>query len=336
MPAQLGVGIVGVGVLGRRHAENLARHIPASRLVAVADASEAAARSVADDLGARHWTTSTDELVAYPDVEAVVIASSDAAHGAGIVAAARAEKPVFCEKPITTTLAEADTALAAVATAGVALQIGFMRRYDPAYLAARQHIAAGRIGTPILFKAMHRNHSLPSALAPKPGDGNEPNMAAFTGSAIHDYDNARWLMHDEVERVHAVATRISTSDDIVDSTLTTLHFQAGAIGNIDTIGAARYAYDVRTEVVGTHGTVFIGSLNQTPCLLATGDGITHDAPTHWLQRFGDTYLIQLQDWVSRTLAGDPPTVTGEDGRAALAIAIAAVDSFRQGRTVSLF
>lgn len=160
-------------------------------------------------------------------------------------------------------------------------------------------------------------------------------MAAFTGSAIHDYDDARWMLRAEVERVHAVATRIATDGDIVDSTLTTLHFQTGAIGNVDTVGAARYAYDVRTEVVGTRGTVFIGSLNQTPCLLATGEGIHHDAPTHWLQRFGETYLIQLQDWVSRTLAGDPPTVTGEDGRAALAIAIAAVDSCREGRTVSL-
>jgi scyllo-inositol 2-dehydrogenase (NAD+) len=336
MTETLGVGVVGVGVLGRRHAENLAWRIAGARLVAVADARPEVARSVAEELGAARWFGSAEELAADSDVEALVIASADEAHAAGILAAARQGKDVFCEKPITTTLADADAALAAVAEAGVRLQIGFMRRYDPAYLAAKRQIEEGRIGTPVFFKNAHRGKDpLPGPVRPAAA-GLDP--AAFVNSNIHDYDNARWLLGDKVAAVHAVAARVTAPDAPelgVDTALTTLHFAGGGLGNVENVNAVRYAYDVRTEVVGARGTVFIGSLRQTGCVLATEEGVSHDAPDHWLTRFGETYLIELEDWVRRTLAGEPPAVTGNDGRAALEISLAAVRSFHEGRTISL-
>jgi predicted dehydrogenase len=204
MRDQLGVGVVGVGAIGRRHAENLARRIPRARLVAVADVNPEAARSVAADLGAARWFTTADELAVDPDVEAVVVASSHHGHLEGIRAAASQRKDVFCEKPIAPTLADADAAIAAVAEAGVRLQIGFMRRYDRAYREAKRRIDAGEIGDPVLIKATHRNATLAPSL--RPGDAASVAagpVGAFIDSAIHDYDNARWLLGDEVVEVQA-------------------------------------------------------------------------------------------------------------------------------------
>lgn len=328
MAGRLGVGVVGVGAIGRRHAENLAWRIPGARLVAVADARPEQARAVAADLAVPRWFATADELAGEPEVEAVVVASSDAAHLEGIVAAARHGKDVLCEKPITPTLAEADQALAAVEAAGVRLQIGFMRRYDPAYVAAKARIETGAIGTPMLFRATHRNPSLPPAAV-------AAGSNVFVGSAVHDYDNARWLLGDEVIEVHAVAAPVEEPARPDVLSLTTLRFARGGLGSVEVFTSCGYGYDVRAEIVGTKGTLFIGDLRRTACALATADGVIHDAFDHWLTRFGEAYLIEVEDWVRRTSAGEPPFVTGTDGRAALEIAVAATRSAREGRAVSL-
>jgi predicted dehydrogenase len=320
-------------MLGRRHAENLAYRIPGARLVAIADARTETARTVAKELGTPHWYATAEELCADPDVEAVVIVSNDAAHGEGIIAAARQKKEIFCEKPITTTLEEADAALAAVAEAGVRLQIGFMRRYDPAYVAAKRQIEAGEIGTPVLFKAVHRNPSMP--MTSEERAAAEPDSRVFVNSAIHDYDNARWLLGDEVDSVEAVAVRQRDpeDDEPIDLALSTLRFHRGGLGNVENVSACRYGYDVRTEIVGTRGTVWIGRQRETDCVVATAKDVHEQAVSHWLTRFGDTYRIELEDWVRRMLTGEPPAVTGADGRAALAIAIAATRAYEDRRAI---
>lgn len=333
---QLGVGVVGVGMLGRRHAANIARLIPEARLAAVADARPETAKAVAEDLGAPKWYANAEELAADPNVDALVIASIDAAHIDGILAAAKHGKPVFCEKPITTTLADADRALAAVEKAGIQLQIGFMRRYDPAYAAAKREIEAGAIGTPVFFKNAHRG-KLPEG-QPRPlADGPDP--AVFVNSSIHDYDNARWLIGDEAKTVNAVATRVvapSCGNDFgVDASVATIKFRHGALADIENVSATQYGYDVRTEVIGDKGTIFIGDPKLAGVMVATESGVRQAAVDHWLTRFGQAYLIELQDWVNRTLNGDPSPVTGADGRAALAIAMAATESYLTGRPVEV-
>ncbi|MEA2528678.1 MAG: scyllo-inositol 2-dehydrogenase [Thermomicrobiales bacterium] len=329
MAGMLGVGVIGVGTIGRRHAENLARRIPQARLVAVADARPEVAQAVAADLDVPHWFASADELAGHPDVEAIVVASSHFAHLEGILAAAKHRKDVFCEKPITTTLAEADQAIAAVSAAGVRLQIGFMRRYDAAYAAAKKRIEAGEIGEPVLFKATHRNPSLPPSMKAA-GD-----VGVFIDTNIHDYDNARWLLADEVTEVHAVAVPVLVPGRPDDLALSTLRFARGGLGSVEAYLTCAYAYDVRTEIAGTKGTIFIGRLQETACVVATADGVKFDAVDHWLARFGDAYLIQLDDWVRRMLAGEPPSVTGADGRAALEVAVAATLSAKEGQPVRL-
>lgn len=333
---QLGVGVVGVGMLGRRHAANIARLIPEARLAAVADVRPEAAKIVAQEYGASRWFTSAEDLAADPDVDALVIASIDSAHIDGILAAAANRKPVFCEKPITTTLGDADRALAAVAQAGISLQIGFMRRYDPAYVAAKREIEAGTVGTPVFFKNAHRG-KLPEG-DPRPRT-HGPNPAVFFNSSIHDYDNARWLLGDEAVEVNAVATRVvaptAGNQHGVEASVATITFRNGGLADIENVSATQYGYDVRTEVIGDKGTLFIGDPKQHGLMIATATGVNQAATDHWLTRFGQTYLIELDDWVRRVIAGEPPAVTGQDGRAALEIAMAATESYASGKPVRI-
>lgn len=334
MPQQLGVGIIGVGMLGRRHAINLAHHIPHTRLVAVADVRAETAKSVATEFGAASHYTTAEELAADPDVEAIVIASADDAHIDGILAAAANRKDVFCEKPITTSLADADTALAAVADAGVRLQIGFMRQYDKPYLAAKRAIEEGKIGTPVLFKNAHRGKD-PFNIDRPASAGCDP--MAFVNSNIHDYNDARWLLADEAVEVNAAGTRIKDekSPDGVDAAISTIRFSRGALAAIEFVSATRYGYDVRTEIVGDRGTLFIGSTQGAPLVIATADGLHQESMDHWLVRYGEAYLTELTDWSRRMLAGEPPLVTGEAGRAALEIAVAAQRSLAEGRMIQI-
>lgn len=334
MGSQLGVGVVGVGQLGRQHATYLANQIPAARLMAIADPRVDAVATVAAELGVPKTYATAEELAADPDVEALVIVSSDSVHIDGILAAAANRKDVFCEKPITTTLADADRAITACDAAGIRLQIGFMRQYDAAYVAAKQAVDSGAIGTPVYYKSAHRGkESFPDNRPASAGC----NPAAFLGSNIHDYNDARWLLSDEVVEVGAVGTRIVTAamPNGVDAAVTTLSFRRGALADIEFISSTQYGYDVRAEIVGDIGTVFIGSPAGTGCVVATAGGLQQPAMDHWLNRFADAYLTELTDWVHRMLAGEPPRITGSDGRAALEIAIAAQQSLASGHKVRL-
>src|SRR5258706_2515093 len=195
--ARLNVGVVGVGVMGKRHAENLLRQIPQAKLVAVSDADAARAKGLAEEFGVAYVPT-IEELAARPDVNAVVIVSPGGLHAQHVQAVAAAGKDIFCEKPLGTKLEDADAALAAVAKAGVRLQMGHMRRYDPAYADAMRRIEAGEIGDPVIFKSIGRDQELPPPVYFQQG-----NAILFLDSTIHDFDLARWLMRDEVDEVQA-------------------------------------------------------------------------------------------------------------------------------------
>jgi scyllo-inositol 2-dehydrogenase (NAD+) len=137
--------------------------------------------------------------------------------------------------------------------------------------------------------------------------------------------------------VRAIGSRVvaATAAEGVECGVTTVRFRGGALGDVEYVSATRYGYDVRTEVVGDRGTLFVGSVAGTACVLGTAEGLQRPAMDHWLTRFGEVYRVELEDWVRRTLAGEPPAVTGADGRAALEIAIAATRSFPDGRPVHL-
>jgi inositol 2-dehydrogenase len=333
--ANLGVGVVGVGTMGRRHAENLRHGVPHAKLVAVADTDHERARRVAAELEVEAFYDDIRPLLARKDIQAVVIATPAKFHAVGIEAAAEGGKHILCEKPISMTLEEANAALAAVSKAGVRLQVGHMRRYDPAYADARKRIEAGEIGEPVLFKSLGRDREPPPLSYFQSG----LNGMLFLDSSLHEFDLARWLMADEVAEVHAfgavrVFPELMQCNDI-DTGVVNLRFAGGGLGNVESFRQARYGYDVRTEIVGSEGTLMVGRLGRTPETVLRAEGAQQDVVSHYLERFADAYLLEMQDFVETILRDRVPRVTGEDGRRALAIALAAERSYREARPVAL-
>lgn len=333
--SKLRVGVVGVGTMGKRHAENLRYRVPDAELVAVCDADGQRARQVAAELEIEHSYDSTEALVADKKVQAVVIASPAKFHPGHVQVCAEAGKDILCEKPLAMTLDEADAALATVARKGVRFQIGLMRRYDPAYADAWKRIEAGEIGEPVIFKAIGRDPEAPPLSYYQGG----LNGSLFLDSSIHEFDLARWLMRDEVAEVQAFGTVRGAPELVqfgdVAAGVVNLRFESGAIGNVESFREAIYGYDIRTEIVGTRGTLMVGYLRHTPKLVLTRGGVTHDVVDHFLVRFADAYLIEMRDFVQMVRKGTAPYVTGEDGRKALAIALAALRSYRESRPVAL-
>lgn len=332
---ELRFGVVGVGEMGRRHAENLRRYIPGARLTGIVDIDRTRAQAIAAELGIDWWSDSTDELVARADVDALVISSPPRFHAAAIGAAAAARKHVFCEKPLALTLDDADAALDAVDRAGITLQVGHMRRFDAPYADAKQRIDAGEIGDVVIFKSIGRDRETPPSAAAQ----TAMNGTLFHDSSSHDFDLARWLTGDEVTEVHAFTAAIAIPEmrrfGGFDSGVVNLQFAGGAIGNVESFLDAQYGYDVRTEIVGTKGTIQVGALRKTPLVLMTRSGSTHDITTHWLSRFADAYRLELADFVNAVRTGFAPRVSGYDGRQSLAIAVAAVESQRERRPVAV-
>jgi|ERR1039457_682282 inositol 2-dehydrogenase len=332
---KLGIGLVGIGEMGRRHAENLRRNVPEARLVAVADVAGERARQTAAELEIDRSYESLDAMLENKEIDAVLIATPDKFHAQAIVKAAGAGKDILCEKPLALNLTEAHAALAAVSKSGRRLQVGFMRRYDPAYAAAMSRIEAGEIGTPVIFKSVGRDKDQPPIAA---YESNVNGMIFYTNT-IHDFDLARWLMRDEVIQVQAYTTsairpEVKKYGDVVASVVN-LRYRQGAIGNIESYAQAVYGYDVRTEIVGSKGSILIGSLDRTPAVFLTSQGGEHMLADHFLSRFADAYLAEVRDFVQSILHDREPRVTGEDGLKALAIAVAAEESHKWSVPISV-
>jgi inositol 2-dehydrogenase len=331
---KLGVGVLGVGEMGQRHAENLRRLVPNARLVAVADVDGARAARVANDLEIDLSFDRLDALLERKDIQAVVVATPDKYHAQAIRAAAAAGKNILCEKPLSTNLDDAHSALAAASKAGVQLQIGFMRRYDPGYAAAMQRVAGGEIGDPVIFKSVGRDKDAP----PLSFYQASLNGMVFFNNTIHDFDLARWLMRDEVSEVQAYGTvairpEVAKYGDLVAGVVN-LRFRNGAIGNIESYVQAVYGYDVRTEIVGSKGSIFVGSLHQAPYVCLTSNGANRTLADHFLTRFADAYLAEMRDFVHNVLQDRPVTVSGEDGLRAVEIAVAAEASCLRAKPCS--
>ena len=329
--SKLGVGVLGVGEMGRRHAENLRRLVPEARLVAVADIAAERARHLASELEIERSYASLEEMLSNREIDCVLIAVPDKFHASAIQTAAAAGKDILCEKPLATTLSDAHAALDAVAKAGVRLQVGFMRRYDPAYVSAMKRIEAGEIGEPVVFKSTGRDKDVPPLASYQSG----VNGMLFYNNTIHDFDLARWMVRDEVEEVQAYTTvairpEVARYGDVVAGVVN-LKYRRGAIGNIESSAQAIYGYDVRTEIVGSKGSILIGSLHQAPAVFLTAAGGERTLADHFLTRFAEAYLAEVRDFVQSILRDRPVRVSGEDGLRALAIAVAAENSHLRGQ-----
>lgn len=345
----LGVGVIGVGAMGAQHAENLARRVAGVRLVGLADPQPGLAERHAARLGAPRWTLDYRQLLADPAVEAVVVATPARYHAEAIIAAAQAGKAVFCEKPIAHALGDADRAIEAARQAGVPFQIGFQRRFDRAFARARDLVNSGQLGQIQLLRSLTRDPKLEQPERVTPG-------AVFRETLIHDFDVLRFLAAGaEPIEVYAMADALVLpewkSRGLLDSAVVTLRYDSGAMATADASFQAVYGYDVRAEVFGSEGMASVGEASPINLVHHNRSGSTQPRAHWFVDLFGDAYAAELAHFVARgrlrgqgellrfgggsAAQSSAPAATGEDGRAALVIALAALRSVDTGRPVHL-
>jgi len=328
------LGVIGAGRIGKIHAENLATRIPGASVSAIADPILSAAQETAERLHIPVACADYHQILDDADIDAVAICSSTDTHARLIVEAARTGKHIFCEKPIAYDLAKIDEALAAVEKAGVKLQIGFNRRFDPNFRKVRQMVRDGKIGDVHILRITSRDP------APPPIEYVKVSGGIFFDMTIHDFDMARYLSGDEVEEVYVaggvrVDPRIGEAGDI-DTAVVTLTFKGGAIGTIDNSRKAVYGYDQRVEVFGSEG--MVTAFNNTPDshIYSNAEGVHSSKPLYFfLERYMESFIAEMKAFVECVQKDSPPPVSGIDGRIPVMIAMAATRSYREKRPVKL-
>lgn len=327
MSGRVRLAVLGTGRMGRIHATSLAASAVAE-LACVVDADAERARAEGERLGVP-W--STDPGAVLGSVDGVVVATPTATHADLVAAAAGADTPVFCEKPVSLDRAATVAALDAVRAAGVALQVGFHRRFDPDWVAVHERIAAGELGDPYLFRTSLRD------MRPPPVDFLAGSGGFFLDVTIHDLDTARWLVG-EVAEVVARGSGLSDPDGYarigdVDTAVVLLRFAGGALGVIDGSRCAGYGYECATEVMGSRATARIDTPPVHRYTWLTPGRATTDLPRDFEQRYPRAYALELDAFAAAVRDRTPPRVSGEDALAAFDLAVAADRSARTGAPV---
>lgn len=338
MNAPLGVAVIGSGRAGMIHAKNFARRIDGARLVALADPSEQNLNAAADELGVEKRYTSHEDLLADPAVDAVVIVTPTKFHRQIVLDAAHATKHVLCEKPMAMTAEECADMVRATNEAGVALQIGYMRRYDASFQRAKQLIDEGAIGQVVQVRSHTHGPSIPQPWMYDLQASNGP----LAEVSSHDIDTLRWLSGAEVASVHAIAGNYRSPDareqwpDFYDTVVMTARLDNGSLGVVEGAQGVRYGYDARVEVLGTDGQLDVGDLRANRVTVHQRDGRSHnDFVPSWRNLFSEAYTTEDQAFVDAVTHGTQPLVTGLDGLRAVEIVAAGNESIRTGEVVEL-
>jgi myo-inositol 2-dehydrogenase/D-chiro-inositol 1-dehydrogenase len=334
MGDKVNIGVIGAGRIGRIHARNIKFRIPGAKLQAIADVNLEAAQKAASELEVTDSTGDYRQLLKDEGIQAVVICSSTDTHAGMIIDAAEAGKHIFCEKPIALEMNRIDQALAAVARAGVKLQVGFNRRFDPSFHKVKELVAAGRIGVPHLLRISSRDPE------PPPLDYVRISGGLFLDMMIHDFDMARFLMGQEVTELMAtghclIDPAIGSCGD-VDTAVVLLKFENGALGTIDNSRRAVYGYDQRVEVFGSKGCAAAGNKIPTEVTFHSADSTMSDKPLYFfLERYEEAYLAEMSGFVSCILEDKTPAVGGADGKISVAMGYAAQESLLRGCFVKI-
>ena len=317
------VGVIGAGLMGSRHALNIANAVPSAALAGVTDVDTARAEALAAGVSGAQVFPSAEALIADPGVDAVIIASPDDTHVGLTLECLRQEKPVLCEKPLAWSSSEAQAVLDEEIKLGRRLvQVGFMRHYDPAHAALKKALDSGAIGSPAAFKGWHRNVA---PAAQNTGEG------VIFNSAIHDLESCRWLMGQEVEEafVRGRNSGAESGDGEIEMVFMQLVLGGGGLAAIECNVHARYGYEVGVEVIGQTGSVS----TQPPdaAILRSGGARSHSIGQDFADRFNEAYVIEVQEWVRSLEEGGPTGPASWDGFASLVAAEACVRALRSGQ-----
>ena len=325
----LRIGVIGAGRIGKLHADNLANRVPNARVEAISDINMAAAQALADKLGVRKVYDDYNKILQDKEVDAVFICASTDMHSPISIAAARAGKHIFCEKPIDHDLGKIEEVLAEVKKAGVKYQVGFNRRFDRNFKHVRDVVKQGGVGDVQIVKVTSRDPQAPPLSYVKLSGG------IFVDMTIHDFDMVRYLTGSEVTEVSVFGAGLVNPDILkegdVDTCIIMLRFANGALGVIDNSRQAVYGYDQRIEVFGSKGCITADNEKANNTVLYTQEGVASEKPLwFFLERYNEAFVQEACGFVDACLENGETLVGAYDGLQPVKIAIAAKKSWQLG------
>ena len=339
MQKPIRICMIGAGRVGKNHSRAITRHVAGAHIVAIVDQMAPVREETAAEFGIEKQFDSLEGALDKTEFDAVVITTPTPTHLPIAALAADHKKHVFLEKPMALNLEECDAISSAVERNGVFLQLGFMRRFDPEFVAAAQRIEAGEIGQPMMIKSNTHGPGLPPPWARDLRTSN--GMLAEVNS--HDWDTTRWLMGSNQERVYTevanfkgAANNVDTPN-FYDNVLVNVKFESGGLGVISGICPCGYGYDARVEIVGDKGIMQIGELKGQAIVVCTNrdQGLITPIFRTWPERFEWGYINELAHFVSSIQSGTQPRAGASEGRWAVAGVLAGTKSFLEERPVYL-
>ena len=336
---KVGVCVIGSGRAGMIHAVNFVKNVPGAKLAAMVDPVEEVARNACSQLGIDTYYTDYKQALEDKQVDAVVIVTPTKFHMDIAVDAARAGKHILCEKPMAMTVEECRKMNEAAAQNKVALQLGFMRRFDAGFMQAKEIVDSGAIGDVVMVRSNTRGPSVPQPWMYDLKKSNGP-LAEVNS---HDIDTLRWFTGSEFQTVYAIGGNFRSPEakkdypDFYDNVIMAASFENGMQGMIDGAQGVGYAYDSRVEILGTKGCVYVGRVNDNAvitCTAADNQG-TYPLVKSWTKLFQEAYLAEDIAFVDCIQSGAPPRVTGHDGEMAVKVVAAGNQSIIEKKIVRL-
>lgn len=332
------IGIIGLGRLGIQHAENIAFKVPNCELQAICALDEAQVNELQDRWNIPEGYTNFDEMIKSDTLDAIFIASPSHLHTVQIEKALAAGFHVFSEKPLGTSLKECKQAEQAVEKhPDKIFMLGFMRRYDPSYQYAKEKIDNGDIGKPILYRgySVDPESEIEGAIKFAAHSGGQ-----FIDMAVHDIDLARWFLGSEAKTVYAIGGCYAHPEfgqyDDGDNVGALMKFENDTMAFLYAGRTAPHGYNVETEIVGTKGTLRIGSVPQKNLVeILDEHGVRKECSQGFLERFEKAYEKELEVFVNCILENKRPEVTVYDGTKSTITAYAATESFQSGHLVQV-
>ncbi len=334
MDKKLKLGIIGTGRIGRVHTLSITHHVPQAEIKAITDINMESAQEWAKEMGIEHVYKDYHEIVNDPEIDAVLVCSSTDTHAEISIAAAKAGKHVFCEKPVDLTIEKVEAAIAAAKEANVKLQVGFNRRFDHNFAKVKNLIDEGTIGELHLLKITSRDP------APPPAEYVAVSGGMFMDMTIHDFDMARFMTGSEPTEIYVAADcrvdpAIGKAGD-VDTAIITIRFENGAICSIDNSRKAAYGYDQRIEAFGSKGKAEISNDLPSTAVWSTENGVFSEKPKYFfLERYMDSFALEIKQFIDCIVNDKEPPVVGNDGLQPIRMGLAAKKSVAEGRTVKM-
>lgn len=331
----LKIGIIGAGRIGKVHTESITRYVKNATVEAIADPfMNAETEAWAKSMGIPKIYKDYKKILADDEIQAVLICSSTDTHSPISIEAIKAGKHVFCEKPIDHDVDKIQAVIDALKENPVKYQVGFNRRFDHNFAAARQAVADGKIGDLNILRVTSRDPGAPPVSYIKVSGG------IFLDMTIHDFDMVRFISGAEVTEIYAtggvmVDPEIGKAGDI-DTAIITMKLSNGALAVIDNCRRASYGYDQRLEAFGSLGAVQIANDTESTAVISNANGVSAEKPLYFfLERYMQAYVKEITDFVNAVENDTPTPVTVDDGLKAVLIGLAAKKSLQTGMPVKL-